>query len=166
VAEAAGKWSRLAALSGWQWWIILSAPAVLTLVWSRLRTSGYRRTLAAIQPVGAGSSSDAEQLALARDTAYALAVAIKYGPWRPRCLLRSLVLGWYLGRQGIPFELRLGVPAASAGGAERRAVDFNAHAWVEHAGVVLNDRKDVAEEFSAFRGREADAGRSELACDK
>jgi hypothetical protein len=152
VAEAAGKWSRLAALSGRQWWIMLSAPAVLTLVWFRLRTSGYRKTLAAVQPVGAGPSSDAEQLALARDTAYALAVAVKYGPWRPQCLLRSLALGWYLGRQGIAFELRLGVPAAAAGVAGRRAVDFTAHAWVEHAGVVLNDRNSVAREFRPFAG--------------
>lgn len=131
---------------------MLSAPAVLALTWLRLRTAGYRRTLAAIQPKRTDALSDAEQSERARDTAYALAVAIKYGPWRPQCLLRSLALGSYLGRQGIPFEVRLGVPGPSAGGAGRRAVDFTAHAWVEHAGVVLNDKNSVAREFRPFGG--------------
>ena len=85
---------------------------------------------------------------MAQDTAYALAVAIKFGPWWPKCLLRSLALGWFLARRGIPFELRIGVPGS---GVADRAVDFTAHAWVEVEDVVLNDSQDVAEKYQAFR---------------
>jgi hypothetical protein len=29
-------------------------------------------------------------------------------------------------------------------------LDFSAHAWVEFDGVVLNDKQDIASQFSAF----------------
>jgi len=89
-------------------------------------------------------------MSLAKDTAYALAVAVKYGPWRPLCLLRSLTLGWFLGRKGIPFEVKIGVPGGKVGTGQLGKPDFTAHAWVEHNGVVLNDKEDVASEYAAF----------------
>ena len=150
MAEAAGKFSKLAGLSAWQWWVILSSPLVLLATWARLRSGGYRRALAATQRAGISALPEGEQLARARDTAYALAVAVKFGPWWPKCLLRSLALGWYLGRQGIPFELRLGVPQGKTQVGAIDKPDFSAHAWVEHAGVVLNDKPDVASEFAPF----------------
>ena len=116
----------------------------------RLQTIGYRGTLAAAQTRRAGGLSANEQLRLARDTAYAVAVAVKYGPWRPLCLLRSLALGWFLGRRGIPFEVRIGVPGGKSLRMPEGALDFTAHAWVEHAGVILNDKEDVAREFHPF----------------
>jgi hypothetical protein len=55
-----------------------------------------------------------------------------------------------LGRKGIPFELKIGVPAGQSDTGAGGTLDFNAHAWVEFEGVVLNDRADIADEFSAF----------------
>jgi len=130
--------------------VLLSAPFVLLLTRNRLRSSGYRKTLAAAQPTAKSDLDTDAQLALARDTAYAFAVAVKYGPWRPLCLLRSLALGWYLGRRGIPFELRIGVPGGKSVISPTGSLDFTAHAWVECHGVVLNDKEDVAREYSAF----------------
>jgi hypothetical protein len=47
------------------------------------------------------------------------------------CLHRSLALWWLLGRRGIECRLQLG---------ERKQRDrFEAHAWVEYAGVIVND---------------------------
>jgi hypothetical protein len=144
---------QLGQLSAWQWRVLLQAPWVLLLTWRRLRSEGYRKTLEAVQPRRASTQGAEAQLALARDTARALAVAVRYGPWRPQCLLRSLSLGWFLGRRGIAFEVKIGVPGGGTAPRSPIDPDFSAHAWVEHAGVVLNDRPDIAAEFRAFDAR-------------
>jgi len=144
------KMRRLRQLSGWQWRVLLSAPFVLLLTWLRLCTGGYGKTLAAVRPSNACHAPADEQLNLARDTAYALAVATRYGPWRPRCLLRSLALGWFLGRKGIAFEVRIGVPGGKPLISARGKPEFAAHAWVECNGIVLNEREDIALEFLPF----------------
>ena len=79
-----------------------------------------------------------------------MAAAVRYGPWRPRCLLRSLTLARYLGRRGIACEVRIGLPAEQGGAAPGADLDFSAHAWVEYDGVVLNDRDDVAALYAPF----------------
>lgn len=146
------NWSRLASLTPWQWRVLLGTPWALARTWVSLRTRGYGRTLAALQPARANELSADRQLALARETAYAVAVAVKYGPWRPLCLLRSLALAGFLGRQGIPCEVRIGVPRGKAVISPAGKLDFTAHAWVELAGAVLNDKPDVAGRFSPFDG--------------
>lgn len=129
---------------------MLTAPVALLATWTSLRVSGYRATLARTRPVGTSGLTRDEELNFARDTALALAAAIKYGPWRPRCLLRSLTLARCLGRRGILCSLRIGVPVEQAGPGPAAAPDFSAHAWVEYDGVVLNDREDIAGEYTAF----------------
>jgi len=47
------------------------------------------------------------------------------------CLHRSLALWWLLGRRGIESRLQLG--------ARRQDGRFEAHAWVEYAGLIVND---------------------------
>lgn len=133
-----------------QWRVILVAPYVLLLSWIRLNSSGYQGALGRIVPKSGSGMSAAEQLMLGKETAFALSVAVKFGPWWPRCLLRSLALGWFLARLGVPFEIRIGVPAGKGLSLADGPVDFSAHAWVEHDGVVLNDRKDIARDFVAF----------------
>jgi hypothetical protein len=144
------KLSRLIGLSWWQWRVLANTPWALLRTWSSLRLRGYGKTLAAMRPARPSELSADQQLGLARETAYAVAVAIKYGPWRPLCLLRSLVLGRFLGRKGIPFEVRIGVPGGKSVISANGNLDFTAHAWVEHAGVVLNDKQDIANEFAPF----------------
>jgi hypothetical protein len=141
--------SRLAGLNGMQWRVLLAAPFVLLMTWSRLGTRGYVRTLAATAPNAQSPLAAHEQLARAQQISYAFAVAVKYGPWRPQCLVRSLALGWLLGRHGVPFEMRIGVSEEQA--------DFGAHAWIEHAGVILNDRMEVGSDYKAFTGDTAAA---------
>lgn len=48
---------------------------------------------------------------------------LRIGPWRPRCLLRSLTLYALLRSQGDPAELVIGLPD--------RPTTIDAHAWVE-----------------------------------
>ena len=106
--------------------------------------------LGKIHPESNPGMSVKQQLARAQETSYALSVAVKFGPWRPKCLLRSLALGWFLARQGIAFEIRIGVPA---GVVAAGPIDFSAHAWVEFDGVVINDREDIAGDYATFDRR-------------
>ncbi|HEY9851465.1 MAG TPA: lasso peptide biosynthesis B2 protein [Leptolyngbyaceae cyanobacterium] len=71
-----------------------------------------------------------------------VSIASRYGFYRPNCLQRSLVLWWLLRTQGMESDLRIGV--------RKRAGRFEAHAWVEYAGKVLNDRNDIDRHFAAF----------------
>lgn len=53
--------------------------------------------------------------------------ALRFGRYRPRCLLRTLVHYRLLAQQGTPAELIIGLPARAAG--------KEAHAWLEVSGV-------------------------------
>lgn len=130
--------------------MILQSPFVLALIYYSLRRNGYQYTLDQLTSPPGLETLPEKQLATSKEVAYALSVAIKAGPWRPKCLLRSLSLGWLLKRRGMPFLIRIGIPNRKITTSENESIDFSAHAWVEHAGVVLNDRQDVAEQFSAF----------------
>jgi hypothetical protein len=58
------------------------------------------------------------------------------------CLTRSLYLWWLLRRRGIDSQLRIGVRLNEG--------VLDAHAWVEYAGVPVNDRADVSADFAPF----------------
>jgi hypothetical protein len=86
-------------------------------------TIGVRRTplpaLAKELSVAAPAVDSYPPLRLSR----AVHKTLRIGPYRPRCLTRSLVLYRLLRQQGDPAELVLGLPAV--------ARDHTAHAWVE-----------------------------------
>lgn len=147
--DSPNKLHRLKSLTAWQWSVLLSSQFIVPVTWLRLRRSGYKRALAWAQPAALEPSgrSRVEELEQARATAFALAVGIKYGVWKPNCLTRSLALAWFLGRRAIPFEIRIGVPGAMA---TDRTVEFTAHAWVETHDVVLNDSQEIAQKFQPF----------------
>lgn len=146
----ASRWQQIANLNASQWLVIFQSPFVLLLTWRRLRRNGYQKTLGQIKtPLESGVSAK-EQATLAKQTAFALKVGVKAGPWRPKCLVRSLALAWLLSRRGVPFVVRIGVPIDKGDVHSKDPDGFRAHAWVEHAGIVLNDRQDVAGKFSAF----------------
>ena len=88
---------------------------------------------------GLTESEIAERVWWARRLLY---LALLWGPYRPNCLQRSLVLWWLLRQQGLGSEFRIG--------ARLRDGVFEAHAWVERNGRVLNDRQDIGEQFAPF----------------
>ena len=63
-------------------------------------------------------------------------------PWA-RCLQRSVALCMFMEHSGLVPVLRLGVRKDSSG--------FDAHAWVEYGGSVLNDSEHVRTKFESFR---------------
>jgi hypothetical protein len=85
---------------------------------------------------------DASAAPAMRRCVRALNRVARYGPYPGKCLSRSLALIWLLRRHRIGAHLHLGV----------RLIDgrLDAHAWVECDGVALNERPEVAEQFTEF----------------
>jgi hypothetical protein len=133
--------------------VVVRAAIMLSLTAAGLRVLGFprwRRVLekfvANVPPATAGAAS---RLALAREVTRLAEKAERRGPLRPNCLERSLVLWWLLRRRGLPAELRIG--------ARKEDSRFEAHAWVELEGQVLNDSETVHKHFSRFDGPIASA---------
>ncbi len=127
-------------MSNWRRWRALApderrelAHAAALLVYARLRLPfiGFRADLDAVQRAG---SAELPAAALQRAQAISrlVGIAAGHGPVRISCLHRSLVLWWLLRREGIPCELRLGARAGAG--------EFEAHAWVQCAGVALDQQ--------------------------
>jgi hypothetical protein len=122
------------------------ALALLPIVKILLRFRGFKRTRDYLDGGRSrqrrldGDSSAAHDLI--QRTTRMVRAASELGIIRANCLEHSLTLWHLLQKQGIQTNLRIGV-RTSAGA-------FEAHAWVEYAGVVLNDTEDVHQRFAAF----------------
>ncbi|NIM71258.1 MAG: lasso peptide biosynthesis B2 protein [Xanthomonadales bacterium] len=131
-----------------QWRVLAGSALLLPVVGWWLRRGGVRHARTRLQALAgsraAPAPADGEVLATARALAAAVNAAARRGPYRANCLRRSLVLEWWLQRRGIDCRLRIGVDTADGG--------LAAHAWVEHRGVVLNDRPEVAEHYAVLEG--------------
>lgn len=88
------------------------------------------------------ADGDAMVLEKARQTARMVTIAAAHSLFRPSCLDRSFLLWAMLRRRGIESDLFLGV--------RKDEEKFEAHAWVEINGVVLNDMDDVRKRFLPF----------------
>ena len=133
----ASRWARWRVLPARERRQTLLAAALIPLAAASLRIAGVRRTLKPLARGPAGLDPRA-----AREAARAVARAARHAPYRGNCLSQSIALTWLLRRRGVAADLRFG--------ARRREGQLEAHAWVEHDGVVLNDTPDVARRFSPF----------------
>jgi hypothetical protein len=134
------RWRRFLGLPWAERWLLLQALALLPVAAVVLR---WRR-LHSWRPVQAVHLRELDQAARhqARAVARLVALAVRRGPYRASCLERSVVLWWLLARQGIRADLRVGVRQGPG--------QLEAHAWVELAGEVLNDREEVGQLYCAF----------------
>jgi len=138
-----GKLLKFLRLSWAEKWLLMFAIAGLMLVPGVLRIAGFQRTWTWLQRRLENRRASAKPLAV-QDIVRLLTAACGLFPWTPNCLQRSLVL-WYLcHRNGFPAELQIGVT--------KELQYLKAHAWVELAGKVLNDRADVASRYVPFVG--------------
>jgi hypothetical protein len=145
--SAVTSWSRVGRLPPADRWLLAQALALLPLTALALRVVGFNRwqtALARLAPVqgGATAGDEADILRRARAATRLVEAAARHGPFRAACLPRSLALWWLLRRRGIDTDLRIGV--------RKEAGRFEAHAWVELWGLVLNDTTDVRHRFAAF----------------
>ncbi len=136
-----GRWESLRRLTGSERWVLVQALLLLPLTGLALRLLGLRRWQAVLgwfTPAGPGAEAGAE----GRTAARLVDAAARHGPYRATCLPRSLALWWLLRRRGVAADLRIGV--------RKEDGQFQAHAWVESCGLVLNDGADVRERFVPF----------------
>lgn len=115
--------------------LFLRALVMLPVVDAELRVRGWRRCHARLAAWAKRRAQSASTDIPPQRVAWLVERAARNVPWPATCLRRSLVLWALLERAGVTTDLRLGF----------RKTDgvFEAHAWVELAGVPLNDRRDV-----------------------
>jgi Transglutaminase-like superfamily len=109
--------------------------------------AGFRRwqaALAWLAPLQAAYSTEQGSVNSARMIARMEQSTANHLFFRANCLERSLTLCWLLHRRGIAAELCIG--------ARKDAGRFEAHAWVESSGVVLNDTSTRHLHFVPFDG--------------
>lgn len=117
---------------------VLTAAAMIFATKAALRVCGYARLIKGIrrlvEPIPVVRSSD-RAAAVASERAVAIAGALY--PGRALCLEQSLVLYYLLRRQGVAVKYCSGVIPRP----------FQAHAWVEYKGDVLNDVTEHVRQF-------------------
>ncbi len=142
------KWRGFLRLTGFERGIVVEAAVALTVTWAGLRLAGFRRwktALAWFAPSTVQNSpSNSSTLESARAIARMESAAARNLFFHASCLEQSMVLCWLLRSRGIPVELRVGARKHSEG--------FEAHAWVEFAGTVLNDPDEQHVHFVLFDG--------------
>jgi hypothetical protein len=135
------KISRFRALPATDRRTFLTAMVLLPLFRVALRLLGLQRLQARLHrtPLARANPPDHDELTHI-GTLVNRASNHVLGP--DNCLTRSLYLWWLLRRKGVYCELRIGVRLADG-----RLI---AHAWVERAGIPVNDRHDVGAAFDPF----------------
>lgn len=125
--------------------LFLRALVTLPLVELSLKFRGFEATRATLRKTlshttsQTDSDSPKKQIAL---TAHMVNAADRHGLVHPSCLVKSLMLWWLLGRQGITSELRVGV--------RKEGGNLEAHAWVERNGIALNEPEERHRHYAAF----------------
>ena len=137
--------ARFNALPAGDRWRLLLAGLGLPASALGVRLFGLRRWMQVVERTArrrtSGQAPDV-QLKKAGECGRLVAIASRHAPYPGNCLSRSLTLWWLLLGQGIQTDLRIGVT--------RPLGQFEAHAWIEYSGVVINDRPDVGRRYSTF----------------
>ena len=135
------KLSKFNALSWPEKRTLLAAMAWLPLFFFGLHILGLRRFQDLLQ-----HDRPSVESALTQDEIVRIATLVNIAARRASipatCLTRSLLLRWMLQRRGVVSQLRIGVRLNQG--------TLDAHAWVEFAGVPINDRPDVGVQFAPF----------------
>lgn len=124
---------------------VLTALGLLPPVTLVLHARGLKRARAVAAGVASAIAPLDRRVPAARVAALVEAAASALSDLRlpgVSCLARSLTLCALLERRGELPSLRIGAPKHATGEA------FEAHAWVELNGVVLNDAVDVRERYA------------------
>ena len=128
------RFRRFRRLSGFERGVVLEALIALPVAWLAVRLLGFRVCRGAFEERAraARNSSflETDTLNIAKRIARLEAVTAANLFFRTSCLEQSLVLCRLLRRRGINAGLRIG--------ARKEADRFEAHAWVEMAGNVVD----------------------------
>jgi hypothetical protein len=141
------RWRRFRRLAPEERGLIFRGMVLLSLTMLGLRTMSFRRCKELIQQFSLSEPSprrleSGRQMEMGRKIVSAMYAVERNSPRRPNCLERSLALWWMLRLNRIDGELHIG--------GRKSQGRFEAHAWVEWGGHVLNDSTDVHEHYSRF----------------
>jgi hypothetical protein len=137
------RWKQFRALTPKQRQVLLVASIALPVFWIGLTSLGLARLLSWL-PRGRVERHNLVDAAFTEmcDVADAVNIAARHSPFPSTCLTRSTLLQWMLNRQGVDSDLRIGVKLIGG--------KLEAHAWVEHDGVPINDKATVTADFAPF----------------
>ncbi len=141
------KWRRFWRLPAPERGYVLRAMVFLPLTEIGLRVIGFRRLKQLIEQVSPSPAlpqipESADELRMTERITGAARAAERNVFGKPNCLERSLTLWWLLRIAGIDGELHIG--------ARKNDSQFEAHAWVELRGVILNDSPDIHQHYARF----------------
>ena len=145
------RWSRFRRLSAPDRTSLVKALVLLPVTGAALSLIGLRRWQGFLSWLAPRRKSHADNLSpelvarkldSARSVGRMVAAASREGFYHAQCLPQSLVLWWLLLWRHEPAELHIGVRQVEA--------KFEAHAWVELFGCVVNDTDGVRQDFVAF----------------
>jgi hypothetical protein len=123
------------------------AAVFLPLVGASLRLRGYKKTQGWLQNKldrRKITPLPLEEIASRLETTCRIIRAAEHYSLLPSsCLDRSLMLWYLLQKHGIAADLRIGVRKSDE--------KFEAHAWVEHDGVALNQSDGLHRHYAPFR---------------
>lgn len=150
--DLVGTWKTFWNLNSRDRRVVLAAAAVIAASRVGLRTAGYRRwnsvlfklSAGRIRPSADNNTAEPRSQLFPEHLARLTGAAARNLPFKPTCLERSTGLWWLLRRYGFDAQIRIG--------ARKTGELFEAHAWVEYAGGVLNDSDDEHRSFSVFGG--------------
>jgi len=142
-------WRRFWNLNAHSRRLVLEAAAVLAATWAGLRLMGYPRWRRVMKWLAPGTTKcagvgDSAVIGTAHAIARFEQSAARHLFLRTNCLEQSLALCWLLRRRGIAAALRIG--------ARKESGRFEAHAWVELEGAVLNEAQEQHRHFAPFNG--------------
>jgi hypothetical protein len=131
--------------------IVLQSAFWLSVTWFALRLIGFRRWSGFLErrSIAGNATEKVSQLAEARHITRLLSAAASHLLVRTNCLEQATALCYVLRRRSIPAELRFGARKDSAG--------LEAHAWVEHLGVPLNEDRGEHLHFLPFENSQRES---------
>ena len=144
------RFQKLLALTPYQWYLLISAMILLPIVRLSLNLFGFKKTYNRILNSYINDQSqadlDSSQLHEAQTVARMIDIASAHGLYQANCLTRSLLLMLALKKRNIPCRLMIGANEQK----NIKKNDFEAHAWIESGGNVLNDQSNISTRFKVF----------------
>jgi hypothetical protein len=128
------------------------AAALLPAISLSLRVRGFRATQKSLlgyskqfqggSQGGAVGARPLSEVDYCRLSARMVNAAVRNLWRRATCLEKSLAIWSLLGRQGVASQLRIG--------ARNDNGKFEAHAWVEHNGIAINEPENLHRHYATF----------------
>lgn len=135
-SPAMTRWQDIKALKRQDWSVLTVCWVAFPFAALLIRARGIQALRRLSRPPAGTPRADPRRVAALVDA------CARRSPIAVSCLTRSAVLAWLLRRRGIAARLRVGV----------RILDgrMEAHAWLEHEGVPLNDTVQAVKHFQTF----------------